>query len=120
MLWPRHAAYARADPLVRRVVDYILERVKRNDADELDDARERLQAFIDGWVELQARHGNDLKYRPPAMVGANTPRTWLIQAAEETQQGEFPRATLNSLRDVEKTSGLYFKNFQRRLQGGRP
>ena len=107
------------DQLVQRIVDYLLERVRRNDRDELDDARERLQAFIDGWVEQQARHGSDLKYRPPAMVGVNTPPTWLIHAAEDTQQGEFPRATLNSLRDVEKTSGLYFKNFQRRLQGDR-
>jgi hypothetical protein len=119
LLDPRMSANSDAqnfDPahsLVQQVVAYLLDRVKTNDPDEYDDARDRLQAFIDGWVEQRQRHQSDLKYRSPGIPGANTPRTWLIQAAEEGQGSEFPRGTLNSLREVEKTSGLYFKNFWR-------
>jgi hypothetical protein len=102
-----------SDPLVQQVVAYLLDRVKNNDPDEYNDARDRLQAFIDGWVEQQQRHKTDLKYRSPGGAGQNTPRTWLLQPAEEGQGGEFPKGTLNSLREVEKTSGLYFKNFWR-------
>lgn len=102
-----------SDPLVQQVVAYLLDRVKNNDPDEYNDARDRLQAFIDGWVEQQQRHKSDLKYRSPGIPGPNTPRTWLIQSAEEGQGSEFPKGTLNSLREVEKTSGLYFKNFRR-------
>jgi hypothetical protein len=87
--------------------------VKRNDLNEFTDARDGLQAFIDAWVEQQQRHQADLKYRSPGGAGQNTPRTWLLQPAEEGQGGEFPKGTLNSLREVEKTSGLYFKNFRR-------
>jgi hypothetical protein len=100
-----------SDPLVQQVVAYLLERVKKNDPDEYNDACDRLQAFIDGWVEQRHRHQSDLKYRAPGIPAANTPRTWLIQSAEEGVGSEFPRGTLNSLREVEKTSGLYFKNF---------
>jgi hypothetical protein len=102
-----------SDPLVQQVVAYLLDRVKNNDPDEYNDARDRLQAFIDGWVEQQQQHKSDLKYRSPGIPGPNTPRTWLIQSAEEGQGSEFPKGTLNSLREVEKTSGLYFKNFRR-------
>lgn len=101
------------DPHVQEVFAYLLERVKRNDPDEYDDARERLQALIDGWVTQQARHGTDLKFRAPGGTGMNTPVSWLMQFAEEGQTGDFPMGTLNSLRDVEKCSGLYFKNFRR-------
>ena len=101
------------DPLVLAVSDYLLERVKQNDSDEYADAREQLQALIDGWVTMQARHATDLKFRSPGGVGINTPVTWLMQFAEEGQTGDFPMGTLNSLRDVEKASGLYFKNFRR-------
>ena len=100
-------------PLAKGVVEYLLDRVRRNDPDELDDTREQLKALMDGWVGEQVRHGTDLKYRAPVMVGQNTLRTWLMQSAEEGQTGDFPLAVLNSLRDVEKTSGLYFKNFRR-------
>ena len=91
----------------------MLDRVQRNDPDEFEDARDSLQALIAGWVTQQSRHGGDLKYRQPGAAGGNAPRSWLIQAAEEEQTGEFPKSTLNSLRDVEKASGLYFKNFKR-------
>jgi hypothetical protein len=101
------------DPLVQEVSAYLLERVRRNDEDEYEDARERLKALIDGWVTMQARHGSDLRFRPPGVVGANTPVTWLMQFAEDCQAGDFPMGTLNSLRDVEKCAGLYFKNFHR-------
>ena len=101
------------DSLVQAVSDYLLERVKQNDPDEYDDARERLQALIDGWVTMQARHGSDLRFRSPGGKGINTPVTWLMQFAEDGQTGDFPMGTLNSLRDVEKASGLYFKNFRR-------
>ena len=99
--------------LVRRIMDYLLERVEKNDPDELEDARVVMQAFVDGWVEMQERHGADFKFRPPAILRANMPVTWLMQAAEETETVGFPKSTLNSLREVEKTSGLYFKNFRR-------
>ena len=46
------------DPLVQAVCDYLLERVKRNDPEEYADARERLQALIDGsWPSRQGRQG---------------------------------------------------------------
>ena len=108
------------DPLVREVQAYLLDRVKRNDPDEFEDAGDQLQAFIDGWVEVRHRHQNDLKYRSPGGTRPNALQTWLLQSAEEGQGHEFPRGTLNSLREVEKTSGLYFKNFRRPgIPGGR-
>jgi hypothetical protein len=98
-----------------------LHRIGRGDADEMEDARMQLQAIVDGWVERVARHRHDLKYAAPGMVSANAPRTWLLQSAEDGIASDYPRATLNSLRDVEKTSGLYFKNFSRKgWTGGKP
>jgi len=102
-----------ADPLVRQVFSHLLDRVRRNDPEELDDARASLQAFMDGWVELQARCGTDLKFVPPGAVDKTKPRTWLIEPAEDADGVAFPRPTLNSLREVEGTSVLYFKNFRR-------
>jgi hypothetical protein len=115
--------FNRADPLVQQVETYLLERVRRNDPDEFADTRDLLRAFIDGWVEQRERHQTDLKYRSPGGVRRNTRSTWLMQSAEDGQGEEFPRGTLNSLRDVEKTSGLYFKNFRRFITtrtGSRP
>ena len=103
-----------ASSVVIAVKDYLLERVSQGDAEEIEDARQQIQAIIDGWLEQKARHANALKYRPPGVPAAGAPKTWLLQAAEDARAGDFPRATLNSLRDVEKTSGLYFKNFRRR------
>jgi hypothetical protein len=100
-------------PVVQTVTAYLLQRVQANDPDELADARAQLQALVDGWLEQIARHGGDLKYRSSGYVRAGEPRTWLMQAAEEEVVGEFPKPVLNSLRDVEKTSGLYFKSFTR-------
>src|SRR5262249_23639541 len=77
------------DALVQVVSDYLLERVKRNDPDEYEDARERLQALIDGWVTMQARHGADLRFRSPGVAGINTPGTWLMQLAEDGKAREF-------------------------------
>jgi hypothetical protein len=103
------------DSLVQAVCDYLLERVKRNDPDEYEDARAQLQALIDGWVNMQARHGNDLLFRPSGGAGSNTQVSCLMKSAEDRQTGDdlYPIGTLNSLRDVEKASGLYFKNFRR-------
>jgi hypothetical protein len=100
-------------PVVARVREYLLGRIQENDRDELEDAREQLQAIVDGWVEQLALHKGDLKYREPGFVPVGTPRTWLMQAAEEDVSGDFPKRVLNSLRDVEKTAGLYFKSFAR-------
>jgi hypothetical protein len=100
-------------PVVKTVTAYLLQRIEANDPDELEDARAQLQALIDGWLEQIARHGGDLKYRSPGFVRAGEPHTWLMQAAEDEVVGEFPKPVLNSLRDVEKTSGLYFKSFIR-------
>jgi hypothetical protein len=105
--------FNRDDPLVREICDFLLERVRQNDPDEYEDARAQLQALIDGWVTMQARHGTDLRFRSPGGAGINSPVTWLMQSAEDGQTGDYPMGTLNSLRDVEKASGLYFKNFRR-------
>ena len=78
-------------PVVRKVVDYLLNRVGQGDADEMEDARMQLQAIIDGWVERVARHRQDLKYAAPGMVSANSPRTWLLQSAEEGVASDYPR-----------------------------
>jgi hypothetical protein len=108
-------------PLVRSITAYLLNRIGQGDPDEMEDARMQLQAIIDGWVERVASQRQDLKYAAPGGVSANTPRTWLLQSAEDGAAGDYPRATLNSLRDVEKTSGLYFKNFSRKgWTGGKP
>lgn len=107
-------------PLAREAKQYLIDRARRNDADEADDTETSLQAFIDGWVEQQARYGTDLRYRR-AVASANTvPGSWLLEAAEDAEGPGFPKGTLNSLREVEKTSGLYFKNFRRPSGGGRP
>jgi len=105
--------FNRDDALVQEISNYLLERVRQNDPDEYENARAQLQALIDGWVTMQARHGTDLRFRPPGGAGINTPVTWLMQSAEDGQTGDYPMGTLNSLRDVEKASGLYFKNFRR-------
>lgn len=101
------------NPLVRQIKEYLLLRVRRNDSDEYEDARDRLNAFIDGWAGQRERHGDDLKYRAPGGSAEGTLPTWLLQSAEEGSGDEFPRGTLNSLREVEKSSGLYFKNFRK-------
>ena len=100
--------------VVSAVRDYLLRRVSQGDAEEIEDARQQIQAIIDGWLEQKVRYGNGLKYRPPGVPAAGAVKAWLLQSAEDARAGDFPRATLNSLRDVEKTSGLYFKNFWRR------
>lgn len=105
--------FNRDDPLVQEICNFLLERVRKNDEDEYDDARAQLQALIDGWVTMHARHGADLRFRAPGRAGINTPVSWLLQPAEDGQVGDYPIGTLNSLRDVEKASGLYFKNFRR-------
>lgn len=103
--------------LVQQIVEYLLGRVKRSDSEEFEDAQATIRAFMDGWVGLRERYGNDLKYRAPGGAGPNVQKTWLLQSAEEGLGSEFPRGTLNSLREVEKTSGLYFKNFWRSSRG---
>jgi len=108
-------------PLVREVTGYLLKRIAQGDPDEMEDARMQLQAIIDGWVERVARHKQDLKYITPGGVSSNAPKACLLQSAEEGTASDYPRATLNSLRDVEKTSGLFFKNFSRKgWTGGKP
>ena len=52
---------------------------------------------------------------------ADHPITWLLEDAEEASlTGDFPRGTLNSLREVEGTAGLYPITVQRNAFGGRP
>jgi len=105
--------FDRRSPVVTEVVEHLLGRIGRADPEEVDDARDELLSLIDGWVEQQQRYGTDLKYRPAAMAGPGAPRGCLMQAADEAEGKGFPRGTLTSLRDVERTSGLYFKNFRR-------
>jgi hypothetical protein len=104
--------------LARETKQYLIDRAHRNDPEEAADTENSLQAFIDGWVEQQARYGTDLRYRRPGGAAAAIPNSWLLEAAEDAQGPRFPRGTLNSLREVEKTSGLYFKHFKR--AAGRP
>jgi hypothetical protein len=101
------------DPLSREVRQYLLDRARRNDPEEASGTEASLQAFIDGWVEQKARYGTDLRYRRSAGASSPVPGSWLLEAAEDAESPGFPKGTLNSLREVEKTSGLYFKNFRR-------
>ena len=100
-------------PLARDVRQYLIDRARRNDPEEAADTEASLQAFIDGWVEHQARYGNDLRYRRAPGATTALPGSWLLEAAEDAETPGFPKGTLNSLREVEKTSGLYFKNFRK-------
>ena len=100
-------------PLAREARQYLIDRAGRNDPEEAADTEASLQAFIDGWVEQQARYGTDLRYRRAVGSAAAVPGSWLLEAAEDAEGPGFPKGTLNSLREVEKTSGLYFKNFKR-------
>jgi hypothetical protein len=100
-------------PLAREARQYLIDRARRNDPEEAGDTEASLQAFIDGWVEQRARYGIDLRYRRPVAATAAVPGSWLLEAAEDAEGPGFPKGTLNSLREVEKTSGLYFKNFKR-------
>jgi len=101
------------NPTVRDVVDQLISRIRRNDVDEVTEAQRELQAFIDGWVELQSRFPSDLKYQKPPGAGANALPAYLLRSAEQESDTDFPKRTLNSLREVEQPSGLYFKNFRR-------
>jgi Helicase conserved C-terminal domain len=100
-------------PVVRDVVDQLISRIRRNDVDEVAEAQRELQAFIDGWVELRSRYPSDLKYQKPPGAGANAVSAYLLRSAEQESDTDFPKRTLNSLREVEQPSGLYFKNFRR-------
>ncbi|MBI3469177.1 MAG: hypothetical protein HY000_39740 [Planctomycetes bacterium] len=55
------------NPLVREVCEYLLARVQRNDPDEFEDARDSLQAVIDGWAAQQTQHGGDLNSTSSAL-----------------------------------------------------
>jgi hypothetical protein len=100
-------------PLTRDVIGQLISRIQRNDADEVGEAQKELQAFIDGWVELKSQYPADLKYQKAPGAGLNAPGAWLLRSAEQESDSEFPKRTLNSLREVEQPSGLYFKNFRR-------
>jgi hypothetical protein len=101
------------NPLALEARQYLIDRARRNDPEEANDTQASLQAFIDGWVEQQARHGSALRYRRPVNATGAAPGSWLLEAAEDAEGPGFPKGTLNSLREVEKTSGLYFKNFKK-------
>lgn len=98
--------FERGRPLVREFTDYILQRVQDVDPDEAIESAEQLRAFMDGWIEQQALCGEQLKYR--ATSGRSASSAALIQPAEGGSDHDFPKPTLNSLREVEKQSGLYF------------
>lgn len=104
------------DPLAREVRQYLIDRARHFDPEEAEDTEASLQAFIDGWVEEEARYGSDLCYRRPGGSAAVVPGSWLLEGAEDAEGPGFPKGTLNSLREVEKTSGLYFKNFKRGIR----
>ncbi|MGH9761441.1 MAG: hypothetical protein ACREDR_38895, partial [Blastocatellia bacterium] len=99
--------------VVKDVAAKLIARIQRNDPGEVTEAQKELQAFIDGWVELRSRFPSDLKYQKPPATPAGVPEAWLLRSAEDEADREFPRRTLNSLREVEQASSLYFKNFRR-------
>jgi len=99
--------------VVKNVAAELMARIQRNDPGEMNEAQKELQAFIDGWVEFRSRFPADLKYQKPPATAAGVPETWLLRSAEDETDREFPKRTLNSLREVEQASGLYFKNFRR-------
>jgi hypothetical protein len=100
--------------VVKDVKEKLLARVERNDPGELAETEKELRAFIDGWVELKEQSPADLSYqKPPGTAARGAPPACLLRGAEDETDGEFPKRTLNSLREVEQTSSLYFKNFRR-------
>src|SRR5208282_3335764 len=68
-------------PLAREAKQYLIDRARRNDPEEASGTEASLQAFIDGWVELRARYGTDLRYRRPVGAKAAVPGSWLLEAA---------------------------------------
>lgn len=108
--------FDRNSPHLRQILTYLTERIRRNDPEEAEDAIVRINAFIDRWVEQCHRFPNDLTFAPPMFANETQARACLITAAENSSAGDLPVGTLNSLREVETTSGLYYKRFQSRSQ----
>lgn len=111
--WSDNKAAPRYDPshpLVREVVDFFLDRIRRNDLDEQEDARSEVQALLDGWVAQTARFNSALRYGQQSTQYASRQEIarWLMLPAEDWDGSEFPKGTMGSLREVEKPSGLYF------------
>ncbi len=72
---------------------------------------EELQALIDGWALLVRSYPTSLTYRRPPNA-PDHPITWLLESAEDTGVAEdFPRGTLNSLREVEGPPGFIQSRF---------
>ena len=108
-----------ADPLVSRVRDQLVERVRGTDPGEADAVRRELQAVIDNWALRVRSYPTSLTYRRPQNA-PDQPATWLLEDAEDAGvRSEFPRGTLNSLREVEGTAALYPIALRRNV-GDRP
>lgn len=102
------AGFDSTDPLVAQIISSILDRIQRIDPAEVADSRDQLRAFVDGWAEQRDRSGSGFTYGV-AVYGRGEPENALLQSAEEGLGPGFPKGTLNSLRDVEQTSDLYYK-----------
>lgn len=90
------------DPVVRRIIDLIVERVDLIDPSEAADTRKELEMIVQRWNRL-ARTGT-LNYGPSYK---NEDLLHLIHPAEKAIKDPLMFPTLNSLRDVEGQSGLF-------------
>lgn len=108
--WTDNNAASRFDaahPVAQHILDYIHERVQCVDATVLPEVQEQLSELLTWWKGLIDRNGADLRYQPnPFKPNEQVPV--LMHAAEEQGKGD-SRPTLNSLREVEGESQLFFR-----------
>jgi hypothetical protein len=96
---------------IQELIDRIVERVSRVDADEAEETRYQLQAICERW-QTMASYGGDLLYgrsRRGAMR--------LMEAAEAASLRDgMAFSTLNSLRDVEGEAGVSVRLMRAQLE----
>lgn len=86
------------DPAVIRIVNNLVERVRETDKGELEDTIRYIRTISDIWLKLC---GNpDLSYWSRQSLS-------LLKPAEEKNGEEISFPTLNSLRNVDQSAGLY-------------
>lgn len=98
--------FVRKDPIVARAVDAIIARVHGIDQREEGDARAQIDAFLAQWEAALVSYPDAVHYQTSPEAAARFRA--LIQAAEEGSGPNLPRGTLNSMREVEKSSYLYY------------
>jgi len=103
-LTPEEAAvnFSPSHPVVKKIIDLIVERVALVDPLESEDTKRELEDIVRRWDNL-ARPGT-LSYGPSHK---NLDLLHLMHPAEKKIEGASMFPTLNSLRDVEGQSGLF-------------